>query len=172
MTQQIIELAAINTSFQETIPLGRGRHSLDRSVWYNGFLLTFLTTGEETQGKYALIEAVGTKGNVPPPHIHHREVESFYVLEGDMTVTVDDRKIKATPGTLVVVPRGTVHSFVIDSEQLRVLILVTPAGMEGWFKEFSVPARALTLPPPMGEVPYSDVQRMLDVGPRFGIEFV
>ncbi len=162
---------AVNTKVEESVALGQGRQSLDRSVWYSGWLMTFLATAEETQGKFALIEAVGRKGNVPPPHMHHREEESFYVLEGEMTVSVGDRTIKATPGTLVVVPRDTVHSFVIESEQLRVLTLLTPAGMEGWFKEFSVPAAAMTLPPP-AEIPYSEIQKMLAAAPKFGIEFV
>jgi quercetin dioxygenase-like cupin family protein len=162
---------AVNTKVEKSIAFGRGRQSLDRSVWYSGWLMTFLATAEDTQGQFALIEAVARKGNVPPPHIHHREEETFYVLEGEMTVSVGDRTIKATPGTTVIVPRDVVHSFAIESEQLRVLILLTPAGMEGWFKEFSVPASALTLPP-AAEVPYSEIQRMLEVGPQYGIEFV
>ena len=149
----------------------RGRLSLDRSVWYNGQLMTFLATAEDTQGKFALIEAVARRGNDPPPHIHHREEETFYVLEGEMTFSVGGQTIKATPGTMVCLPREVAHSFVIDSEQVRMLILLTPAGFEGWFKEFSVPAPAMTLPPQI-EVPYSDIQRMLEAGPRYGIEFV
>lgn len=156
---------------RESMGSAPGRRSLERSVWYNGWLMTFLATAEDTQGKFALIEAAGRKGNVPPPHIHHREEETFYVLEGEMTVSVGDRTIKATPGTLVTVPRDTVHSFVVESEELRALILLTPAGMEGWFKEFSVPAPALTLPP-QTETSYSEIQKMLAAAPRFGIEFV
>ena len=63
---------AVNTKIEESIAFGRGRQSLDRSVWYSGWLITFLATAEDTQGKFALIEAVARKGNVPPPHIHHR----------------------------------------------------------------------------------------------------
>lgn len=154
----------------EFIGFSRGRQSLERSVWYNGWLMTFLATAEETQGQFALIEAVGRRGDVPPPHIHHREEETFYVLEGEMTFSVGGQTIKLTRGTMVCMPRDGVHSFVIDSEQLRVLILVTPAGFEGWFKEFSVPASAMRLPPP-DEPAYEDVQRMLEAAPRFGLEF-
>lgn len=161
----------VDARVEESVAIARGRQSLDRSVWYNGLLMTFLATGEETQGKFALIEAVARKGSAPPPHIHHREEEAFYVLEGEMTVSVGDQTIKATPGTLVVVPRNTVHSFVIDSDQARVLTLLTPAGMEGWFKEFSVPAPTMTLPPPE-EPSYSEIQKMLAAAPKYGIEFV
>ena len=162
---------AVIMNVEESFAFARGRKSLDRSVWYSGWLMTFLATAEETRGQFALIEAVARKGNVPPPHIHHREEETFYVLEGEMTVSVGDRTIKATPGTMVCLPRDVAHSFAIESEQLRMLILLTPAGLEGWFKEFSVPAPAMTLPPPAAEVPYSEIQRMLEVSPRYGLEF-
>ena len=162
---------AVNTEIKVSLALGRGRQSLDRSVWYSGWLMTFLATAEDTRGQFALIEAVARKGNVPPPHIHHREEETFYVLEGEMSILVGDRTTKATPGTTVIVPRDVLHSFAIESDQLRVLILITPAGLEGWFKEFSVPAPAMTLPP-AAEVPYSEIERMLEVGPQYGVEFV
>jgi quercetin dioxygenase-like cupin family protein len=159
------------TKVEDFIAFTRGRLSLDRSVWYSGQLMTFLATAEDTQGKFALIEAVARRGNDPPPHIHHREEETFYVLEGEMTFSVGGQTIKATPGTMVCLPRDVAHSFVIDSEQVRMLILLTPAGFEGWFKEFSVPAPAMTLPPQV-EIPYSDIQRMLESSLRYGIEIV
>ena len=161
----------VSTKLEESIALARDRRSLDRSVSYSGHLMTFLATAEDTQGKFALIETVARKGNVPPPHIHHREEETFYVLEGEMTFSVGGQTIKATPGTMVCLPRDVPHSFVIDSEQGRALILLTPAGLEGLFKEFSVPAPAMTLPP-QAEVPYSEIQRMIEVSPRYGLEYV
>src|SRR6516162_10414564 len=161
----------VNTKVEESIAFGRGRQSLEQSVWYSGHLMTFLATAEDTHGQFALIEAVARKGNVPPPHIHHREEETLYVLEGEMTVSVGDGTIKATPGTMVCLPRDVPHSFVIDSEQLRVLILLTPAGLEGLFKEFSVPAPAMTLPP-ADESAYGEAQKLLEAAPRYGLEFL
>jgi quercetin dioxygenase-like cupin family protein len=152
-------------------PFGRGRQSLKESVWYSGWLITFLATGQDTGGRFALIEGVARKGNVPPPHIHTREDETFYILEGEMTATVAGQKIKGTPGSVIFVPRGIVHSFEIDSEQMRMLWLLTPAGLEGYFKECSVPAPAMTMPPP-AEVPYSDIQKLLEVGTKYGLEWV
>ena len=156
---------------KEPIPFGRGRQSLEQSVWYSGWLLTFLATGQDTQGLFALMEQVARKGNVPPPHIHHREDETFYVLEGEMTFSVGDRTIKASRGTMVFLPRDVVHSFTIESEQVRILVLVTPAGAEGFFKECSVPASSMTLPP-LAETPYSEIQKMMTLAPKFGFEFV
>ena len=155
----------------DVVAFGRGRQSLERSVWYSGWLLTFLATGEDTRGQFALMEQVASKGNVPPRHIHHREDETFYVVEGEMTFSVGDETIKATPGTMVFAPRDIAHSFTIDSEQVRILVMVAPAGAEGFFKECSVPAPSLTLPPP-GEPPYSEIQKMMALAPTYGFEFV
>jgi quercetin dioxygenase-like cupin family protein len=180
MTQKIIDPeigssgeapGAANMKPVESIAFSDGRRSLDRSIWYNGSLMTFLATGEDTHGQFALIEAVARRGNVPPPHIHHREDEIFYVLEGEVVVSVGDRTTKGTAGTMFFLPRDVPHSFTIESEQSRMLILLTPAGLEGWFKEFSVPARAMTLPE-ADEPAYEEVRRMLEAAPRYGIEFV
>jgi quercetin dioxygenase-like cupin family protein len=153
------------------VAVGRGRQSLEQSVWYAGWLLTFLATGEDTGGQFALMEQVTRKGNVPPRHIHHREDETFYVVEGEMTFSVGDETIKATAGTMVFAPRDISHSFTIDSEQVRILVMVAPAGAEGFFKACSVPAPSMTLPP-AGEPPYSEIQKMMALAPDYGFEFV
>lgn len=125
MTQQIIEVevgssritpGAASMSPAECIGFSHGRQSLDRSVWFNGALMTFLATGEETRGQFALIEAVGRRGNVPPAHIHHREDEIFYVLEGEIVASVGDRTIKGTPGAMIFLPRDVRHSFTVVPE--------------------------------------------------------
>ena len=64
-----------------------------------------MATGEDTQERFALIELVGRKGNVPPPHIHHREDETFYILEGENEcTTLRGRKITVPAVPLIVWP--------------------------------------------------------------------
>ncbi len=156
---------------QEPVAFSRNRQSLENSVWYTGWLVTFLTTGKDTHGQFALQEQVGRKGNVPPPHIHHREDETFYVMEGEMTFSIGTQTIKATPGTMVFAPRDVVHSFTIDSDQVRILVMNTPAGIEEFFKECSVPAQSMTLPPP-AEVSYSEIQKIMSLAPKYGFEII
>ena len=162
---------ATETRTGELVAVSRGRQSLEQSVWYSGWLLTFLATGEDTRGQFALMEQVTRRGNVPPRHIHHREDETFYVVEGEMTFSVGDQTITATPGTMVFAPRDVAHSFTIDSEQVRLLVMVAPAGAEGFFKECSAPAPSMTLPPP-ADMPYSEIQKMMALAPTYGFEFV
>jgi quercetin dioxygenase-like cupin family protein len=93
----------------------------------------FLIRAENTNGVMSLAEAVVRRGQEPPRHVHHREDEYFYVLEGEMTVRVGDRSFTAAPGTVVFLPRGVPHGFTVETEQARSLAIFTPAGIEGYF---------------------------------------
>jgi hypothetical protein len=89
-----------------------------------------------------------------------------------MTFSVGDETIKATPGTMVFAPRDVPHSFTIDSEQVRILVMVAPAGAEGFFKACSVPAPSMTLPPSAGAPPYSEILKVMALAAEYGFEFV
>src|SRR5947207_4594876 len=82
-----------------------------RTVAVVGDVYRFLATGEDTNGKYALWEALVPPGGGPPPHIHSREEEGFYVLEGEITLHVGDKRVVATAGMFTTMPVGTLHSF-------------------------------------------------------------
>ena len=129
----------------------------------------FLATGEDTGGKYALWEAVVPPGGGPPPHVHSREEEGFYVLEGEITLFIGDQRFIASAGMFAYMPVGTPHSFKNESGQpARMLISVAPAGLEQMFFEVgrSVPEGAQTAPPPTRE----EIDKLLAVAPRYGIE--
>src|SRR5688500_20121225 len=89
------------------------RDELARSVWFTGALLTFLATGEETGGQFALVEEVFRKGvtALAPMHVHSREEGSFYVLEGEMTFYVGAAVIPAAAGARRGMPRGGPHGY-------------------------------------------------------------
>ncbi|MEZ4571683.1 MAG: quercetin 2,3-dioxygenase [Thermomicrobiales bacterium] len=149
-----------------------GRDELARSVWYSGYLLTFLATVEETGGAYSLVEEVGRRGisAEPPMHVHSRESEAFYLLEGRMTFWVGERRIEAGPGMLVSLPPGIPHRFALESDEVRVLNLCAPAGFEGFFRELSVPAPSMEVPPPSDEP--LDVPRLVETAARYGVEIL
>lgn len=137
----------------------------ERAVWYLGSFVTFLATSEETGGQFSLMESVLRKGATTVFHTH-REDESFYMLEGEVSYYLGDRVLAATTGTFLTVPRGVSHSFLVVSETARVLTLFTPGGYEGFFREMGEPARALTLPPPPVGTP--DMARMSELGAKYG----
>jgi quercetin dioxygenase-like cupin family protein len=140
-----------------------------RTVAVVGDVYRFLATGEDTNGKYALWEAVVPPGGGPLPHVHSREEEGFYVLDGEITFTVGGQRLVASAGTFANMPVGAPHSFKNEGGRpARMLISVAPAGLEQMFFEFGVPLPegATTALPPTKE----EVERLLAVAPGYGIE--
>jgi quercetin dioxygenase-like cupin family protein len=129
---------------------------------------TFLATGEQTGGAYFLADAVVPPGGGPPPHIHSREDESFYVLEGEVTFTVDGRDTVALAGTFVQAPRNIPHAFKNNtSTAARMLILCVPAGFEKFMVEFAteLPSRNAPAVTPTEE----DIEKLIRLAPQYGI---
>lgn len=117
------------------------------SVHYLAHTFSFLATGKDTDNAYALIHCFFRKGFTPPPHYHTKEDESFYLLEGTIEFQAGNKKIMASAGELIVLPKGIPHSFNLVTETAKALLLITPAGFETVFKEFGSPALTLDLPP-------------------------
>jgi quercetin dioxygenase-like cupin family protein len=141
------------------------------AYWGPGDRYTFLVTGEESGGAYFAMEAYVPPGGGPPPHIHTREDETFYVLEGQLEFLLGEETIVAGVGDFVSVPRGTVHCFHNPgTETARLLLTFTPAGIEGFFKETLDPAPTDSedVPDNLDEV----AARYVEAAPRYGMEFV
>ena len=144
---------------------------LGLSQWENGNLTTNLAEKTDTNGAFFLVEVMLAPGTEPPPHVHTREDELFYVLEGEFDVYIGREAFKLETGQCVFLPRFIPHAFVIRSPRLRVLALFTPAGLEELFRGMSTPAQRLELP--TGAVTYSTgdlkqtAQRLSEYGARF-----
>ena len=120
--------------------------SLGLSMWHLGSLTTNLAEKKDTNGAFCLVEGTLAPGNEPPPHVHSREDELFYVLEGEFDVYVGKEAFKVEAGECVFLPRFKPHAFVIRSPWLRVLALFSPAGLEEAFRSIDSPAQSLELP--------------------------
>jgi quercetin dioxygenase-like cupin family protein len=127
--------------------------SLERSKWYMGMLLTNLAETPDTSGAFSLFEATLVPGTEPPPHVHSREDELFYILEGEFDVYVEKEVFKGKTGECIFLPRLQPHTFIIRSPRLRLLILFAPAGVEEAFRTMSSPAQ--NLEPPTEALTYS-----------------
>ncbi len=122
------------------------------AYWVMGTLFSYLVTGAESGGSYfTLIVDVGP-GLGPPPHMHHREEEQFYVLDGQLTFAVGDQAFQVSAGDFIHIPRGTVHWFTNGPQPSRFLATFAPAGIEGFFREVGERASdRLQSPPPVTE---------------------
>jgi len=140
-----------------------------QTIAFVGDLYRILATGDDTHGRYALIEADVPPGAGPPLHVHTREEEGFYVLEGEITFTVGDRRVVATPGTFANTPIGVPHTFKNESDRpAKMLVSIAPAGLEKMFLEVGtpVPAGTKTAPPPSK----AELEKLASVVARYGIE--
>ena len=118
--------------------------------WGPGDQVRFILTGEQTGGAFFLAEVLVPPGGGPPPHIHDREDETFYLLQGILTVRVGDQTFDASQGDCAHLPRGIVHSFRnTGKENLKMLVTATPAGIEKFFAEAFYPAVQGNEPPPV-----------------------
>jgi quercetin dioxygenase-like cupin family protein len=100
------------------------------SVWSLGGRFTAKATAAVTEERFALVESVAFRSTEPPLHIHHREDEAWYILDGKMTFYVGDAVLEATAGCFAFAPRGIPHTFTVDVEPTRVLVFASPAGFE------------------------------------------
>jgi quercetin dioxygenase-like cupin family protein len=133
--------------------------------------ITFLITGEQTDGAFFMAEVLVPPGGGPPPHIHHREEETFYILEGTVTAHVGGKTVNALPGDIVHLPRGIAHSFKNTGNiDAKLIVVVTPAGLEKFFEEAFYPAEDCSaVPPPSTE---AFLARVLEAAPKCGLQFL
>lgn len=120
------------------------------AYWYRGTLWNVLMSANETLGEFTLLDQTIPAGAGPPAHVHERQAEGFYVLSGELEMTVgpESRIVRAGPGVAVWVPKATRHAFrVVSDEDARVLNFYTPGGFDDHLPFYGVPASAQTLPP-------------------------
>jgi quercetin dioxygenase-like cupin family protein len=123
--------------------------------WFLGTLATIRVPGEAVDGRFALIEFLFPQYASPPRHTHPQD-ESYVVLDGQLTVEAGGDLFTLTEGGVGVVPMGVAHTFRVDSDTARVLVLSTPSGLERMVRDGSVPASSATLPPADAPRPTTD----------------
>ena len=127
---------------------------------HRGEPTTVLVGGAETGGKLALLEVRVGRDMALPVHLHHWDDEIVYVLEGEVTFHLDGERRPGPAGTCLLLPRGSEHSYSVESAEARLLVIVAPSGIEGFYGE---QCRCGTDSGP-------DVERLVTIGARYGVE--
>ena len=155
----------------------RARHGylLDKdegdAYWLLGMLEVVKISGADTNGEYGLLEVTVRPGDGSPWHVHPDEDEWFYVLEGEFTVYVGDRRLSLPAGSFAFGPKGVPHTFIAEPPSGgRALIGFQPFLFEGFLHEVGEPAAERVLPPPLEAPP--DMARIIPIGVRNGIEIL
>ena len=142
--------------------------STSEAYWWQGSLMTIKVRATDTGGALGLVEGTFYQGFGPPLHVHHREDEGMLVLDGEIRFRQGTEEFIAGPGTLVWGPREVPHAFTVQSPTARVLVLVSPGGLEQMFADGGVPVSDATAPPSQSYDP--DAARALAA--KFGFDVV
>ena len=116
-------------------------------LWLIDNLVYIHVDGEQSGGAYSLSETWAARGNMPPLHVHHRADETFYVLEGDVRLFVGDREIVLAAGQAALAPRDIPHTYGVESDRARWLVINSPAGYDRFLRAAGEPAARAELPP-------------------------
>jgi quercetin dioxygenase-like cupin family protein len=145
--------------------LGPGQAELR---WMGETSTRFLASGATTGGAFCLVDERASRGESVPLHRHANDMESFYVLEGELRIYIDDQPgIHAPAGSFAHIPGGAVHGFRVESEQARYLILTTPRHGE-FYRAITLASREGGLPP----LESVEGSRLKQAARDYGIEFV
>ena len=140
--------------------------------WYIGILTSNFAENKDTGGSFCLVEATSVPGTEPPPHVHSREDELFYVLEGQFEVFVGADVFTVEAGECVFLPRLMPHVWVIQSPRLRFLTLFTPAGLEEVFRSMTSPTQNLESSPSALTYSTADPDRTARRFGEYGVRFL
>jgi mannose-6-phosphate isomerase-like protein (cupin superfamily) len=138
--------------------------------WWFGALAVIRATAADTAGRMTIVEVTEPAGNEAPLHVHHREDEAFYILEGSATIHVGDESFEVGPGDYAFGPRDLPHRYSVGPGGCRMLFICTPAGFENLVRDMSVPAQSRTLPPRSEEEP--DWQHVAAIAEANGCELL
>ena len=162
----------------EVSPIALARTgNLGATFAYMGSLMTFLAKGSETGGRFALMEYHTKPGNEPPPHVHEREHELYFVLEGTMRFYCDDKILDVGAGEVVFLPQGKAHAFTCTSDAVRTLIFVQATGkdavgLDSYFLAMGQPATSMVLPESAVTYAVADPEHAIRVGASHGIRIL
>jgi mannose-6-phosphate isomerase-like protein (cupin superfamily) len=117
-----------------------------RPLWFIDNLVHVHIDGDASNGRLALVEERGRRGNMPPLHVHHRDDETFYVIDGEVSLFVAGRQLTLTAGQAALAPSQVPHSYRVESEQAHWLVITAPAGFESFIRRVAEPAPAEKLP--------------------------
>jgi quercetin dioxygenase-like cupin family protein len=124
--------------------------------WWFGALVEIKATAADTGGQMTIVEVTERPGAEAPLHVHHRDDEGFWILEGEVTFEVGDETVEASAGDYVFGPRDIPHRFTVGDRGCRMLFILVPGGIEDLIRATSESAPSRTLPPPSDEEPTAE----------------
>jgi mannose-6-phosphate isomerase-like protein (cupin superfamily) len=147
---------------------------LSNSTWYKGVLNSLMAGKKDNDGAFDFCIIRMKRGTEPPPHVHSREHEFFYILSGEVRLFVDDEVFELTTGDCIYLPLGRPHAFRIISDELHWIAFITPGGFFEAVSEMNAPAERMEVPADANVITYAnaDMTETIKVFERYGLQFL
>jgi mannose-6-phosphate isomerase-like protein (cupin superfamily) len=142
--------------------------ALSNSTWHKGILVSLMAGTADNDG------ASMRRGTEPPPHVHSREDEFFYILSGEMRVYADGEVFQVTAGECMFLPRGKPHAFLVTSDEIHLIALITPGGFNDAINKMNAPAERMEVPADADIVTYAnaDLTETIKVFEQYGVRLL
>jgi len=142
------------------------------ATWALGGLFEQLASAEQTAGAFGVSLVTQPPGTATPLHVHTREAEAFYLLDGNLTYRAGEQTHRLSAGSFIYLPRGVPHAFRVTSTgPARFLALVAPGALMDLYDEVGQPAPERRLPEP-GDQLAEEIRRWIETAPRYGLRVV
>lgn len=138
-------------------------------LWFIDGLVRVHVSGDETDGRLAVVENLVPEGDMPPLHVHHEEDEVFHVLEGRVTLFLPGQEVALGVGETFRAPQDVPHTYRVESPTARLLVVCAPARFDALVRAVSEPAPTEDLPPRGRPL---DVERLAAAAAEVGIELL
>jgi quercetin dioxygenase-like cupin family protein len=138
--------------------------------WWGGGLAVIKASAADTGGRMTIVEVTEPPGAEAPLHVHHREDEAFWVLDGEVTLDIGGNTVAARAGDYAFGPRDVPHRYTVGEAGCRMLFILTPGGFEDLVLAMSEPAARRTLPPPSSEEP--DMAQIQAIARAHGVDLL
>jgi mannose-6-phosphate isomerase-like protein (cupin superfamily) len=147
---------------------------LSNSTWYKGILSSHMAETADNNGAFDIIIGKLRRGTEPPPHVHSREDEFFYVISGEIRFYVDGEVFQVTAGECMFLPRRKPHAFLITSEEIHVITFIVPGGFSDAISKMNAPAERMDVPTDVDTVTYAnaDLTETIKVFQQHGIRLL
>jgi len=147
---------------------------LNNSTWYKGILTTQLAGFKDNGGAFDIAVIRMRQGTEPPPHVHSREHEFFYILSGEMQVYVGRQVFNLTPGESIFLPQKVPHAFRLTSAEVHWVGFITPGGFFDAVSKMNAPAERMEVPRDVDVATYAnvDMTETIKVFESYGLRFL
>ena len=148
--------------------------ALTNSTWYKGMLHSQMAGTADNNGAFDFVISKMRRGTEPPPHIHSREDEFFYVLSGKIRVYVGGEVFSVTAGQCIFLPRRKPHAWLIGSEEIHTIAVSTPGGFNDALNRLGTPAERMEVPADVDTVTYAnaDLTETINVFRQYGVRLL